>query len=170
MFVALRLSSLAVTGFTLMCKSRLPRFKEGVTSTKRVDAAKLLQGQYFNVDGESAFIRGFESRRGSMQCFRCLNLVRKAFLCTKVQICSGCAQLSHRQSDCQPNEARCAVCGGPTNRLAASVVLSTQSMMFETMQFLQLNMQKQRDVQHSVMKDPRLKEYAALVISNPYIL
>jgi hypothetical protein len=36
------------------------------------------------------------------------------------------------------------------------------------MQVLQLNMQKRREVQHSVMNDERLKKYAALVISEPY--
>lgn len=41
--------------------------------------------------------------------------------------------------------------------------------MSKTLQVLQLNMQKQRDVQHSVMNDTGLKEYAALVISEPYI-
>jgi hypothetical protein len=47
---------------------------------------------------------------------------------------------------------------GSTNRPAASVVLSTQPMMSKTMQVLQLNMQKQRDVQHSEMRGTGLKE------------
>jgi hypothetical protein len=37
------------------------------------------------------------------------------------------------------------------------------------MQILQLNTQKRREVQHSVMNDVRLKEYAALVFSEPYV-
>jgi hypothetical protein len=37
------------------------------------------------------------------------------------------------------------------------------------MQILQLNMQKRREVQHSVMNDASLKEYTALVISEPYV-
>lgn len=81
--------------------------------TKRADAAKLLEGRYFNVDGESAFTRVFERRCGPMQCFRCLSLGHKAFSCTKAQLCSRCAQPGHRHSDCQAEEARCAVCGGP---------------------------------------------------------
>jgi hypothetical protein len=38
------------------------------------------------------------------------------------------------------------------------------------MKFLQLNLQKQRNVQHSVMNDANLKEYAALIISEPYVI
>jgi hypothetical protein len=37
------------------------------------------------------------------------------------------------------------------------------------MQILQLNMQKRREVQHSVMNDPSLKEYTALAISELYV-
>lgn len=39
--------------------------------TKRADAARLLEVQYFIVDGESALARVFEPRRGPVQCFRC---------------------------------------------------------------------------------------------------
>jgi hypothetical protein len=81
--------------------------------TKRSDAARLLEGQYFNVDGESAFTRIFEPRRGPTQCFKCLGLGHKAFSCTKAQVCSRCAQPGHRHSDCQAENPRCAICDGP---------------------------------------------------------
>jgi hypothetical protein len=42
--------------------------------------------------------------------------------------------------------------------------------MSRSMKFLQLNLQKQRNVQHSVMNDTNLKEYAALIISEPYVI
>jgi hypothetical protein len=42
--------------------------------------------------------------------------------------------------------------------------------MSRSLRFLQLNVQKQRNVQHSVMNDANLKEYAALVISEPHVL
>jgi len=58
---------------------------------------------------------------------------------------------------------------GPTNRPAASVGLSTQRLMSKQMQILQLNMQKRRGVQHSVMNDASLKGYTALAISEPYV-
>lgn len=58
---------------------------------------------------------------------------------------------------------------GPTDCPAASVVLFTRRVMCKSMQVLQLNMQKRREVQHSVMNDVSLKEYAALVISEPYV-
>lgn len=81
--------------------------------TKRADAVRLLEGQYFVVDGESAFTRVFEPRRGPMQCFRCLGLGHKAFSCVKAQICSRCAQPGHRHSECQAETPRCAICDGP---------------------------------------------------------
>jgi hypothetical protein len=80
--------------------------------TKRADAARLLEGQYFIVDGESAFTRVFEPRRGPMQCFRCLGLGHKAFSCNKEQVCSRCAQPGHRYSDCYAENPRCAICDG----------------------------------------------------------
>ena len=81
--------------------------------TKRAHAAKLLEGQYFNIDGESAFTRVFEPKLGPMQCFRCLGLGHKAFSCTKAQVCSRCAQPGHRHSECQAENPRCAICDGP---------------------------------------------------------
>jgi len=41
--------------------------------------------------------------------------------------------------------------------------------MSKPTQVLQLNMQKRREVQYSVMNDANLKEFAALVISEPYV-
>jgi len=58
---------------------------------------------------------------------------------------------------------------GPTNRPAASVVLSTRRVMSKPMQILQLNMQKRREVQHSLMNDASLENYVALIISEPYV-
>ena len=58
---------------------------------------------------------------------------------------------------------------GLTNRPAASVVSSIRQLMSKPMQILQLNMQKRREVQHSVMNDASLKEYTALVVSEPYV-
>jgi hypothetical protein len=81
--------------------------------TKRADAARLLEGQYFIVDGESAFTRVFEPRRGPMQCFRCLSLGHKAVSCTKEQVCSRCAQPGHRHNDCQAEQPKCAICDRP---------------------------------------------------------
>jgi ribosomal protein L30/L7E len=59
--------------------------------TKRADAAQLLEGQYFDVDGESAFARVFEPRHRPIQCFKCLGFGYKAFSCTRPQLCSRCA-------------------------------------------------------------------------------
>lgn len=58
---------------------------------------------------------------------------------------------------------------GCTSRPVASVVLSTQQLMCKPMQVLQLNMQKRREIQHSVINNERLKKYVALVVSEPYV-
>jgi hypothetical protein len=137
--------------------------------TKRADAARLLEGQYFDVDGESAFTRVFEPRHGPMQCFKCLGLGHKAFSCTGPQLCSRCAQPGHRHSECQTDSPKCAVCSGPHDSSAASVGFSIRRLMSRSLRFLQLNVQKRRNVQHSVMNDVNLKEYAALVLSEPYV-
>lgn len=81
--------------------------------TKRADVARLLEGQYFDVNGESAFTRVFEPRHGPMQCFKCLGLGHKAFSYTRPQLCSRCAQPGHRHSECQADSPKCAVCSGP---------------------------------------------------------
>jgi hypothetical protein len=42
--------------------------------------------------------------------------------------------------------------------------------MSRSLRFLQLNAQKQRNVQHSMMNDASLKDYAALIISEPHVV
>ena len=54
------------------------------------------------------------------------------------------------------------------NRGAATVECCTLLDMHRTMKIYQLNVQKQRAVQHSVMNDGDLEEYAALALSEPY--
>jgi hypothetical protein len=74
--------------------------------TKRADAARLLEGLYFNVYGESAYTRVFEPRRGPMQCYKCQGLGHKAFSCAKPQVCGRCAQTGHRHSECHSDDCR----------------------------------------------------------------
>ena len=57
-----------------------------------------------------------------------------------------------------------------TVHLAASVGFSIRRLMSSSMKFLQLNAQKQRNVQHSGMNDVSLKDYAALIISEPHVV
>jgi hypothetical protein len=71
-----------------------------VYMTKRADAARLLEGQYFDIDRVPAFTRVFEPRRGPMECFKCLGLGHKALSCIKPQVCSRCSQPGHRHSEC----------------------------------------------------------------------
>jgi hypothetical protein len=42
--------------------------------------------------------------------------------------------------------------------------------MSRSLRFLQLNAQKQRTVQHSMMNDVSLKDYAALIVSEPHVV
>jgi hypothetical protein len=41
--------------------------------------------------------------------------------------------------------------------------------MCKLMRILKMNMQKRKEVQHSVMNDASQNEYAALVVSKPYV-
>ena len=81
--------------------------------TKGSDGARLLQGQYFHVAGESAYTRVYELRSGPRQCYRCQELGHKAFACTKQQVCAKCAQEGHHHSDCREELPKCVPCGGP---------------------------------------------------------
>lgn len=81
--------------------------------TKRADAVRLLDGQYFTVDGESVFTQVFEPRRGPMQGFKCLGLGHQALSCARPRVCSRCAQSNHRHNECQADSPKCAVCSGP---------------------------------------------------------
>jgi hypothetical protein len=62
-----------------------------VYMTKRSNAARLLQDQYFHVAGESGCTGVFEPRYSVKQCFKCQELGHKAFSYTKPQICARCA-------------------------------------------------------------------------------
>lgn len=84
-----------------------------VCVTKRADAARLLEVQNSNVDVESAFTRVFEPRGGPMECFKCLGRGHKAFSCVEAQVCGRCAQPGRRHNECQAEDPRCAICGGP---------------------------------------------------------
>ncbi|KAI6824489.1 hypothetical protein KC343_g180 [Hortaea werneckii] len=120
--------------------------------TKRADAARLLDGQYFNVDGESAFTRVFEPRRGPMEC------------------AAGALNQATVTANARRTVQSVRSAADHTNRLAANVGSFIQRLMYRLMRFLQLNVQKQRNVQHSMMNDVSLKEYAALMVSEPHVL
>ncbi|KAI7705111.1 hypothetical protein KC353_g13078 [Hortaea werneckii] len=120
--------------------------------TKRADAARLLEGQYFNVDGESAFTRA-----------------TKPFCARKRRPAAGVLSQAIATVSVKQRTPGVPYATAPTNRPAVSVVSSTQQPMCKPMQFLQLNMQKRREVQHSVMNDLSLKDYTALAISEPYV-
>lgn len=64
-------------------------------------------------------------------------------------------------------DVRCAT--DRMSRLAASVGLSIRRLMSRSMKVLQINVQKQRNVQQSMMNDKSLEDYAALVVSEPYV-
>jgi hypothetical protein len=81
--------------------------------TKGSEAARLLQGQYFYLAGESAYTSDFEPRFGPKQCYKCQEMGHKAFSCTKSRICARCAQAGHHHSECQAAIPKCVPCGGP---------------------------------------------------------
>jgi endonuclease/exonuclease/phosphatase (EEP) superfamily protein YafD len=54
------------------------------------------------------------------------------------------------------------------NRLVGTAECFILPIMNRTLQVLQLNVRKQRMVQHSLMNDPQLKDFGVLAISGPY--
>ncbi|OAQ57450.1 reverse transcriptase [Pochonia chlamydosporia 170] len=81
--------------------------------TKGSDAKRLIDGQYFDLAGESAYTNVFEPRVGPVQCFKCQEMGHKAFSCKKPQTCGRCAQQGHDHKQCQAVEPKCVPCGGP---------------------------------------------------------
>jgi hypothetical protein len=55
------------------------------------------------------------------------------------------------------------------SRLAGTVGFSILPVMHKTLQVFQLNVRKQRTVQHSVMNDEQLQNFEILAISEPYV-
>jgi len=80
---------------------------------KGSEAVRLLRGQYFNLDGESAFTRVCEPRKGPIQCYNCQAMGHKAFSCKKSQVCGKCAKEGHHHSECNEEIPKCVPCGGP---------------------------------------------------------
>ena len=81
--------------------------------TKGTDAKRLIDGNYFDIAGESAYTRIFEPRMRPAQCFNCQEIGHKAFTCKKSQICAKCAEKGHHHSTCQAVVLKCVTCGGP---------------------------------------------------------
>ena len=80
--------------------------------TKASDAKRLIEGQYFDIAGESAYTRVFEPRIGPNQCYNCQEMDHKAFSCKKPQTCAKCAKEGHHHSSCQAVVFKCIPCGG----------------------------------------------------------
>lgn len=137
--------------------------------TKSADAAKLSEGQCFNLDGEPAFARRFKLRREPMQSFRRLSFGQKALSYTKSRFSAGVLSQATATISAKQRKLDVQYAASPQNCSAASVVLSIQLMLLKTLQVLQLNMQKQREVRHSVMNETGLEEYAAPLISEPHV-
>jgi hypothetical protein len=81
--------------------------------TKATEARRLIEGNYFDIAGESAYTRIFEPQTGPAQCFNCQEIGHKAFACKKSQTCAKCAEKGHHHSTCQAVVLKCVPCGGP---------------------------------------------------------
>ncbi|KAL3702668.1 hypothetical protein TMatcc_011248 [Talaromyces marneffei ATCC 18224] len=84
-----------------------------VYTTKATEARRLIEGNYFDIAGESAYTRIFEPQTGPAQCFNCQEIGHKAFACKKSQTCAKCAGKGHHHSTCQAVVLKCVPCGGP---------------------------------------------------------
>ena len=80
----------------------------------RQDAEKLLHKGMVEVDGETAFARPYERRRGPQRCFKCHQFghVKARCPCPHT-VCSRCAGSGHTHRECTSTQVRCATCGGP---------------------------------------------------------
>ncbi|KAM4061058.1 reverse transcriptase (RNA-dependent DNA polymerase) [Hirsutella rhossiliensis] len=81
--------------------------------TKKSDAERLLDGDYFDLAGESATTYKFEPRTGPIQCFNCQEIGHKAYSCKKQRTCGKCANAGHHHRECTAIEPKCVPCGGP---------------------------------------------------------
>ncbi len=136
--------------------------------TKGSEAARLLQDQYFHFAGESAYTRPFEPRYRPQQCYRCQELGHKAFTCTKLKDAQSALKQDTTIANVKRSLPNALHVGGHMNRLVGIAEYFTLPAMNRTLQVLQLNVRKQRTVQHSLMNGPQLKDFGVLVLSEPY--
>ena len=81
--------------------------------TKASDANFLLQKQFFDLAGESAYTRVYEPKTGPIQYNNCQELGHKAFICKKTRVCANCAQEGYHHRDCVVEIPKYIPCGGP---------------------------------------------------------
>ncbi|KAL2131493.1 hypothetical protein VTI74DRAFT_4958 [Chaetomium olivicolor] len=77
----------------------------------------------------------FAPREGSTQCYNCQETRHKAFACKKPQTCGSCAEQGHSHKTCQ-------------------------AALLKTLELLQRNVHKRKEVQQSLLNDEGLKDYA----------
>lgn len=80
--------------------------------TKACDAKRLLDENYFHLNGESGYTNPFTPRNGPIQCYNCWEMGHKAFSCMRTQTCGRCAQQGHHHSSCH-SVPTCKLCEGP---------------------------------------------------------
>ena len=81
--------------------------------TKASEATALLNRQFFDAAGESAYTRPYERRVRPNQCYNCQELGHKAYNCRNTQTCARCAKPGHSHKECQSTTPKCIPCGGP---------------------------------------------------------
>ena len=93
-----------------------------------------------------------------MQSFRFLSPEQKALPCTNSRFVAGVLSQATVTVTVKQRKLDMQYAVRPKNRPAASVVLTVQLMVSKTLQVLQVNVQKQREVQHNETNDTGLKE------------
>ncbi|KAE8551008.1 hypothetical protein EYB25_007240 [Talaromyces marneffei] len=111
--------------------------------TRGTDAKRLIDGNYFDIAGESAYTQIFEPRMGPVQCFNCQEMGHKAYSCKKTQTCAKCAVKGHHHSTCQAAILKCVPCGGPHESFS-------------------------KNCRQSLMNDNKIRDYGVIAISEPY--
>uniref|UniRef100_A0A093V1R6 Nucleic-acid-binding protein from transposon X-element n=1 Tax=Talaromyces marneffei PM1 TaxID=1077442 RepID=A0A093V1R6_TALMA len=67
---------------------------------KGTDAKRLIDGNYFDIVGESAYTQIFEPQMGPVQCFNCQEMGYKAYSCKKTQTCAKYIVKRYHHSTC----------------------------------------------------------------------
>ncbi|KAM4058345.1 reverse transcriptase [Hirsutella rhossiliensis] len=88
--------------------------------TKKSDAERLLDGDYFDLAGESATTYKFEPRTGPIQCFNCQEIGHKAYSCKKQRTCGSAQTLGITTENAQRLSQNASRAADRMSRLAGS--------------------------------------------------